>query len=114
MPVGSYAYIWIANYVYSWVIGSLCGYATLRVIGALRFEDFGQDMKDVGLYTFFFFLLAFIPILGWIAALVILKRHYELTFGKLVGVIVLYLVFGMITGLVYGGLYYGIIIYSAI
>ncbi len=114
LPVVAYAYIWVANFLYGLIIGSLCGYFSLRVIGALRFGDFGPDMKDVALYAVICNLLAIIPVLGWIAALVILKRHYELTFGKLVGVVLLYWVFLMIAGVVIGGLYYGIIIVYAI
>ena len=145
MPMGPYFIVSIASYAYSWVISSLCGYAAIRVMGALRFDDFGEDMKDVGLYTFFIFLINLLPgilmvvagevmdpeqnpaaflgviglglmlmFAGWVVTLVLLKRHWELTFGKLIGVVLLFFVFATMASLVYAVAYYGIIFVAII
>jgi hypothetical protein len=145
LPLGPYFLVSFASSAYSWVICSLCGYAALRIVDALRFEDFGEDMKDVGLYTFYFFLIMLLPALlwmglgeygetienggtllllvavglllqltAWIIIVVILKRHWDLSFGKLVGVVLLFLVFAIGSTFVYAIAYYVIIIATLI
>lgn len=61
VPFGPYLIVTFASYAYSWVVSSLCGYVAIRIVGALRYDDFGEDMKDVGLYTFYFFLINLLP-----------------------------------------------------
>ena len=114
MPMGPYFLVSILNYAYSWVLSSLCGYAALRVLGALHFDDFGADMVDVGKYTFYIYLFCLVPVLGWIASLVILAKHYELGFGKLILTILLYSVFALVATLAYAIPYYGIIVQVAV
>lgn len=46
-------------------------------------------------------LLSLIPVLGWIAILIILSRHFELNFGSLTVVVFVYMAVG---GLAYYGL----------
>jgi hypothetical protein len=140
LPLASYLIVSLASSAYSWVICSLCGYVAIRIVGSLRFDDFGEDMKDVGLYTLYIFLMlmvpgltmtvagemldpeespaAFLSVIGFalllmlaacIGALVLLKMHWELTFGKLVGVVVLFIVFSSMASSVYVFAYFTVI-----
>ncbi|MFP6598735.1 MAG: hypothetical protein VCC01_14855, partial [Candidatus Hydrogenedentota bacterium] len=52
-----------------------------------------DDMKDVALYTLFCLLLVFIPVLGWITAIVIVRNHYELSGRKMVLLVIVWFVY---------------------
>jgi hypothetical protein len=95
-PGGSFAVLFVAWYAYSFILGCMTAYFTLKVLDSLPFGSFGDDMKDVALYSLYFFLLSWVPVLGWIGILVILKRHYDLSVGTLIGAVLLYNIFGMI------------------
>jgi hypothetical protein len=92
-PTGPYMAVAAANLAFYFILSCFPAYWGLRIVEALPFNDFGQDMKDIALYTLYCFLLFPIILVGWIIALVILKRHYDLSFGKLMGVAVLWCVF---------------------
>jgi hypothetical protein len=53
-------------------------------------------------------------LVGWIVTLVILKSHWELTFGKLIGVVLLFMIFATMASLAYGIAYYGIVILAVL
>lgn len=82
-----------ASLVTTYVLGCLSGYWSLRVIDALPFGDFGDNMKDIAIYTLFCFLLWFIVLIGWIFIPIILAKHYGLSFGRTVAVVLLWVVF---------------------
>lgn len=83
----------ISNLVFSYFIECIVSYLALMTFQALLHDDFTEDMKDVALFTFFVTLLMFVPFLGWIAAFVILQRHYEQTFGKMVLLVIVWIVY---------------------
>lgn len=96
VPWGPMGMMFVIGCVTSLVISCFPGYWSLRIVDALPANDFGEDMKDIALYTLFGFLLAPILLIGWIIYLVILAKHYELSFGKLLGVVVLWIVFDIL------------------
>ncbi len=104
-PAGPFAIVLVFSMFTSYILACFPGYWALRIVDALRFNNFGDDMKDVALYTLWGLLLFPVLIIGWIILLVILQRHYELSFGKLCGVVVLWLVFDIGLGIVYQILY---------
>lgn len=91
-PLGPVFYAAIQALILSFIGGCAAAYCGLAVVQALPYTDYEGNLKDVALYNVFGFLLCMIPILGWIALLVILKRHYELSFGKLVVMVFMYMV----------------------
>ncbi len=101
VPVGSAIYFGILVFTLSYIGGCLGGYCGLAVVQALPFSTFEDNLKDVALYVLYGTLLSLIVILGWIAILVILYRHYELRFGNLIVVVFVYRAVG---GLAYSGL----------
>lgn len=95
-PFGSMGAMFVVGCITSLLISCFPGYWSLRILDALPMNDFGEDMKDIALYTLFGFLLSPILVIGWIIFLVILAKHYELSFGKLVGVVVLWILFDIL------------------
>ncbi len=90
-PVPSLIYNIIAGLTLGFFAGCVGAYCGLAVVQALPEDDFNDNLKDIALYVFFGMLLAFIPILGWIAILVIISKHYELRVGSLIVTVFLYL-----------------------
>ncbi len=101
VPVGPAIYFGFLVLTLSYIGGCLGGYCGLAVVQALPFTTFEGNLKDVALYVAFGTLLSMIPVLGWIAILIILSRHYELSLGSLMVVVFVYMAVG---GLAYYGL----------
>lgn len=95
-PMGAIGITILTSLVTGIIIYSFAGYGALRVTDALPFGDFGEDMKDIALYTLFGTLLSPIVLIGWIIFMVLLKKHYDLSFGKLLGVVALWFVFAIV------------------
>lgn len=77
------------------MLSCFVAYFALKILQALPHEDFNDDMKDVALYTLFCVLLTPVFVIGWIVAFIILKRHYDLSFGRTVLLILLWVVIGI-------------------
>ncbi len=95
-PWSSLGIFILAGFVCWFPLTCFPGYWSLRVLDALPANDFGEDMKDIALYTLFGLLLLPVLFIGWIIYLVILAKHYQLSFGKLVGVVGLWIVFDVL------------------
>lgn len=93
IPWGAIGTLVVASLACAFVYGSLAGYWSLRVVDALPFGDFGDNMKDIALYTLFCFMLWFVILIGWIFIPVILAKHYSLSVWKTIMVMVLWIVF---------------------
>ena len=93
-PVGPFLLLLLAGLPYQFLVGCFCAYLALLIVKALPYEDFGPDMKDIALYSLYCLLLSPFILIGWIIALVILKRHYDLTVGKLALLVLLYIAIG--------------------
>lgn len=86
----------ISSLIYNYIFAIFISYFALKTFSALPNDDFMDDMKDAALYTFFCFLLFFIPVFGWIAIPVIISKHYELEFGKTILVVIVWIVYDLI------------------
>jgi hypothetical protein len=58
-------------------------FIALRFVGKLPYETFLENALDITLMSFVFTLVSIVPILGFIAYLVIASKKYELTCGEL-------------------------------
>ncbi|HIA46874.1 MAG TPA: tetratricopeptide repeat protein [Candidatus Hydrogenedentes bacterium] len=83
----------LSGFVFNYTIGCFVSYFALKTVSTLLHDDFADDMKDVALYTLFCLLLVFIPVLGWIAAIVIVRNHYELSGRKTVLLVIVWFVY---------------------
>jgi len=101
VPWGSMGVMAVAGIISGFILTCFPGYFALRVMDALPVNDFGEDMKDIALYTLFGMLLFPILFIGWIIYLIILKRHYDLSFGKLMAVVALWIVFNILVSIPY-------------
>lgn len=72
-------------------------YAVLAVMKKLLHDDFSSNAGDVALYTLINFMLSMIPVIGWIIALVVISKHYELSCGELI--LYFFLNMAIITGI---------------
>lgn len=77
----------------TYILGCIAGYWSLRVAEALPSGDFGDSMKDIALYTLFCFMLWCVLLIGWIFIPIILAKHYSLSFGKTILVVLLWIAF---------------------
>lgn len=103
-PIGSMMAVLFEILVLGWVAGCAGAYCGLGAVQALPYTTFDDNLKDIALYVFFGSLLSFIPVLGWIAILVILYKHYELSVGRLFVVCFVYMAVGTLA-------YYGLIFF---
>lgn len=94
IPVASMIFHIVLNLTLGLIAGCVGGYCALAVVQALPYADFESNLKDVALYNVYGLLLSPIVIIGWIAFLVILKRHYALGVGALIVVVFIYSVIG--------------------
>ncbi len=92
IPWGALATFGCAGILFSYVLSVFVAYFALKAVEALPFNDFGEDMKDIALYTLYFFLLSILFFIGWLIFLVILRKHYELSGLKQLAVVALWLV----------------------
>ena len=105
IPFGPLAVVVVFGLISSYLLACFPGYWALRIMEALPFNDFADDMKDVALYTLWGLLLLPVIGIGWLIFLIILRRHYELSAGKQFIVVVLWLAFDIGLGIVYQLLY---------
>jgi hypothetical protein len=70
----------VVMFVLIFVLYTVSLYCTLRVGNKLPSEELSDNLINVGAISFIGAILAFIPCLGLIASIVILRRTYELTF----------------------------------
>ena len=94
-PYGAVVKVLIAGVFFTYIMYCFASYLSLLTLGGLPNDDFGEDMKDVALYTLICCLLALIPILGWIACIVILSKHYEMSTGRTILLCMLWFVFAL-------------------
>ena len=95
VPVASFIYIAIPNIAYQFLLACFIAYFALKFLRELPHEDFNDDMKDIALYTLFCMLLTPVLFIGWIVGFIILKRHYDLSFGRTVLLFFLWTVIGI-------------------
>lgn len=76
--------LWVGFVTHLYALACLPMYAALRFAGALRYQSFGPDMKDVATYTLYGFLLAPILLIGWVVFFFVLRRGFEMTTGQAV------------------------------
>lgn len=95
-PVASAVYNVALTLLLSFFGGCVGAYCGLAVVQALPEDDFNDNLKDIALYVLYGTLLSFIPILGWIAILVVIYRHYELRFGSLIVTVFVYVIIGSV------------------
>lgn len=74
--------------VLMWLVAGLLSYAlamycTFSILGKLPFSEFSDNAADILLYAIIFSALGFVPLLGFIASLVIMSKHYQLSCGEL-------------------------------
>lgn len=74
--------------VLMWMIAGLLSYAlamycTFSILGKLPFSEFSDNAADILLYAIIFTALGIVPLLGFIASLVIMSKHYQLSCGEL-------------------------------
>ena len=86
---------------------ALAMYCTFSILGKLPFSEFSDNAADILLYAIIFTALGFIPLFGFIASLVIMSKHYQLSCGELA---ISYIV---ITVLAIGFMFVGIMITGA-
>lgn len=91
-------FLWVGFVVHLYALACLPMYAALRFAGALRFNRFGEDMKDAAAFTLYGFLLAPLIGIGWFVFFALLRRHFELTAGQALRTIA---VFCVLFGVVY-------------
>lgn len=103
-PIGSMMAVLFEIMVLGCAAGCAGAYCGLGAVQALPYTTFDDNLKDISLYVFFGLLLSFIPVLGWIAILVMLYKHYELSFGRLFVVCFVYMAVGTLA-------YYGLIFF---
>ncbi len=101
IPFGPLAVIVVFGLISHYFLACFPGYWALRIMEALPFNDFGEDMKDVALYTLWGLLLTPLIGIGWLIFLIILRRHYELSAGKQFIVVVLWIAFDIGLSIVY-------------
>lgn len=94
VPVGSMVFHIVFGLSLGFIAGCAGAYGALAAVKALPYSNFDQNLKDVALYNVFGVLLCVIPIIGWIALLIILKKHYELRIGQLSVVVFVYSAIG--------------------
>jgi len=87
-------------------------YLVLKVMGRLRHNDLYADLEDVAIVCIFTSLVAIIPFLGIILALIIMSKHYELSCGELVIFLIVSAVAGAILSFVLMGLLGGAAVMS--
>jgi len=81
----------LSGMLFSYIYWVFVSYFSLKIFSHLPNDDFMDDMKDAALYTFFCYLLCFVPIVGWIAIPIVIKKHYELEIGQLALVIMVWI-----------------------
>jgi hypothetical protein len=109
-PWGPYLAVWLTNSLFAYLVACWCAYWCVAAMGASLHNEFADNMKDAAIWALIGTGLAIIPIIGWIIFLVMLKRHYELTIGKLLGVVSLFMAFDMLFSMVAGAAYWGVVI----
>ncbi len=92
-PLQSIVYLLTSYVFHFYFLACFPAYWSVRIVDALRYNDFGEDMKDAATYTLFGFLLTPMVVVGWLAFLYFLRRRFDLSAGKLVGVVVMFCVF---------------------
>jgi hypothetical protein len=85
--------------IFMFIYSIFASYFSLKIVSALPNDDFSDDMKDVALYTFFCYLLSYIPFVGGICILILIYKHYELDFVKLILVVILWMFFSFISAI---------------
>lgn len=75
-------FLWVGFVIHLYALACLPMYMALRFAGALRFNRFGEDMKDAATFTLYGFLLAPLIVVGWAVFFMLLRRHFEITAGQ--------------------------------
>jgi hypothetical protein len=109
-PWGAYGAVWLSSSILAYLTACWCAYWSVAAIGASPYGDFGANMKDAAVWALIGTGLAIIPIIGWIIFLVMLKKHYDLSLGRLFGVVSLFMAFDLILSMVVGAIYWGVVI----
>lgn len=78
----------------SFMAGVPAGYCALLVTDLRKHNDVYEDIKDVALYVVICLALNLLPVIGWIAVIVILASHYETGFLKLIVMGIIYSIVG--------------------
>ena len=92
VPIGSMICFIIDLLLLGYIAGCMGAYSGLAVVQALPFTTFEDNLKDIAIYVAIGTLLSFVPVLGWLALLIIIYRHYELRLGTLMVVVFIYIV----------------------
>jgi len=82
-PTGFFIGILLGFFVVIVLTTAASMYIIFSILGKLPSNDFSENAADVTLYALFFVLLCFIPILGFILAIIMLSNHYKLSCGEL-------------------------------
>ena len=67
----------------SFAVSTLVLYSVLSFMRKLPHDDFVSDVVDATLWNFIICAVGMIPIVGFIAGLVVLAKHYDLSCGEL-------------------------------
>ena len=86
LSVGQVIVIFLAT---SFAANGVSMYVLLGLMGHLRYESAVDNIFDIMQYAFVISLLVLVPVLGWLAIPLVLRRHYFLALGQLLLLIVL-------------------------
>lgn len=86
-PWQEFMFLLVGFVIHLYALACLPMYAALRFAGALRFNQFGEDLKDAATFTLYGFLLAPLIGIGWFVFFVMLRRHFEMSTGQTLRVI---------------------------